>query len=255
MADQVTIETLRLALGSEFRAAVEAVVGTPLTAADGAAPSGPGWGTPLTVSGPVEGQLTAWVDEAGVVAIGRAMMGIDEAPEPGVAADMLAQLWAQAAAATTLKDGFAGLTLTPGPVLTGTMPDDGAGVVVTSGGDVFATLSFTGTVSRVSTQPAGAPPGDMSAGHGAYPGNLAALLDIDLPLVVRFARTEMSLRALSQLGPGSMVDMGRSPDAPVQLLIGSQVVAEGEVVVVAGNYGVRITTLASPAERLRAMEL
>ena len=52
-----------------------------------------------------------------------------------------------------------------------------------------------------------------------------------------------------------MVDMGRSPDEPVQLLVGSQVIAEGEVVVVAGNYGVRITSLVSPAERLRAMDL
>ena len=40
-------------------------------------------------------------------------------------------------------------------------------------------------------------------------GNLAVLLDIDLPLVVRFARTELSLKALTALGPGSMVDMGR----------------------------------------------
>ena len=66
---------------------------------------------------------------------------------------------------------------------------------------------------------------------------------------------EMTLRALTQLGPGSVVDMGRSPDAPVQLLVGSQVVAQGEVVVVGGNYGVRITHLVSPADRLRAMEL
>ena len=99
-----------------------------------------------------------------------------------------------------------------------------------------------------------APAAPVSASSD-YPGNLSALLDIDLPHVVRFARTEMSLRSLSQLGPGSMVDMGRSPDAPVQLLIGSQVVAEGEVVVVQGNYGVRITSLVSPADRLRAMEL
>ena len=94
------------------------------------------------------------------------------------------------------------------------------------------------------------------AGAGAEShGNLAALLDIDLPLIVRFARTELSLRALTMLGPGSMVDMGRSPDDPVQLLVGTQVIAEGEVVVVAGNYGVRITSLVSPAERLKALEL
>ena len=254
MGDQVTTETLRLALGREFRVAVEAAVGTALMAAGGAPPSGPGWGTQLTVSGVLDGQLTAWVDEAGVVAIARVMMGIAEVPEPGVAADMLTQLWSQAAAATMLAEGFEGLTLVAGPATAGTMPADGVGVVVRSGAEALATCSFTGAVTRGSAELAAAA-GHVAAGRGPYPGNLAALLDIDLPLVVRFARTEMSLRALSQLGPGSMVDMGRSPDAPVQLLIGSQVVAEGEVVVVAGNYGVRITSLASPAERLRAMEL
>lgn len=254
MADQLTTETLRLALGREFRAAVEAVVGRPLAAGDGTAPSGPGWGTPLTITGALDGQLTAWVDQAGVVAIARAMMGIADTPDPGVAADMLTQLWAQAAAATMLLDECQGVTLAAEPAAAGMMPAADAGVVMRSGPEELATLVFTGTVTRGNTELTSAA-GRGSAGRGAYPGNLAALLDIDLPLVVRFARTEMSLRALSQLGPGSMVDMGRSPDAPVQLLIGSQVVAEGEVVVVAGNYGVRITSLASPAERLRAMEL
>jgi flagellar motor switch protein FliN/FliY len=53
----------------------------------------------------------------------------------------------------------------------------------------------------------------------------------------------MPLRALAELGPGSVVDMGRSPDEPVELLVGERVIARGEVVVVAGNYGVRITEL------------
>ena len=265
MAAQLTTDILRLALAGEFRAAVEAVVGNVLTTNAAPAPTGSGWGTPVLASGLVDGQLTVWVDNAGVTAIARAMMGMDEPPEPSVAADMLKELWAQATAATALKDGFEGLTLVPGPTTAGTLPANGEGLALTDGTTTLATLSMTGTVaagrgagsgagaaapsSAAAAQPAG------GSGRAEYPGNLAALLDIDLPLIVRFARTEMSLRALAQLGPGSMVDMGRSPDAPVQLLIGSQVVAEGEVVVVAGNYGVRITSLVSPADRLRAMEL
>ncbi len=262
MAAQLTTDALRLALAGEFRAAVEAVVGNVLTTTPVAAPSGAGWSTPIAASGLAEGQLTVWVDETGVAGIARAMMGMDEAPEPGVAADMLKELWAQAAAAAALKDGFEGLTLVTGATAPGTLPANGEGFALTDGATTLATLAMTGAVAAGRGAPAGAAASAASAGAGSagsgraeYPGNLAALLDIDLPLIVRFARTEMSLRALAQLGPGSMVDMGRSPDAPVQLLIGSQVVAEGEVVVVAGNYGVRITSLVSPADRLRAMEL
>src|SRR5262249_58726244 len=72
---------------------------------------------------------------------------------------------------------------------------------------------------------------------------LEAVLDVDLPLVVRFGRATMPLRALAVLGPGSVIDMGRSPDEPVELLVGDRLIARGEVVVVSGNYGVRITEL------------
>ena len=70
------------------------------------------------------------------------------------------------------------------------------------------------------------------------------MLDVDLPLVVRFGRAVMPLRSVSDLGPGSVIDMGRSPDEPVELLVGERLIARGEVVVVGGNYGVRITELA-----------
>jgi flagellar motor switch protein FliN/FliY len=82
---------------------------------------------------------------------------------------------------------------------------------------------------------------------------LSAVLDVDLPLVVRFGRAVMPLRAIADLGPGSVIDMGRSPDEPVELLVGSKLVARGEVVVVSGNYGVRITELT--ADRDTAAEL
>ena len=83
---------------------------------------------------------------------------------------------------------------------------------------------------------------------------LDVMLDIDLPLIVRFGRTEMSLKALTALGPGSIVDLGRSPDDPVELLVSDQVIAHGEVVIVGGNYGVRITDVVSAARTRPGVE-
>jgi flagellar motor switch protein FliN len=80
------------------------------------------------------------------------------------------------------------------------------------------------------------------------------ILDIDLPVVVRFGHTELPIRALSRLGPGSVIDLGRSPDDPVEVLVSNRVVAHGEVVIVGGNYGVRILDVASQRERARSME-
>lgn len=83
---------------------------------------------------------------------------------------------------------------------------------------------------------------------------LDVIMDIDLPLVVRFGRTELPLRTLTMLGPGSVIDLGRSPDEPVEILISNRVVARGEVLIMSGNYGVRIQEVVSPAERARSLE-
>jgi flagellar motor switch protein FliN/FliY len=91
----------------------------------------------------------------------------------------------------------------------------------------------------------------------AVPGppldNLDVILDIELPLTVRFGRAEMTLQALTQVGPGSVIDLDRSPDEPVEVLINEKVIARGEVVVVAGNYGVRVTEVTSAADRIRSL--
>ena len=87
----------------------------------------------------------------------------------------------------------------------------------------------------------------------AAPANLDLILDIDLPLTVRFGETEMSLHSLMRLAPGSIIDLGRSPDDPVDILVNGRLVARGEVVVVSGNYGVRIVDVNSAADRLKTV--
>lgn len=101
--------------------------------------------------------------------------------------------------------------------------------------------------------------GDLEVTRGAHGGaaeskTLDVIMDIDLPLVVRFGRTELPLKTLTALGPGSVIDLGRAPDDPVEVLISNRVVARGEVVIVAGSYGVRVRDVVSPAERARSLE-
>jgi flagellar motor switch protein FliN/FliY len=83
--------------------------------------------------------------------------------------------------------------------------------------------------------------------------NLEVILDIDMPLSVRFGEAVLSLDLLTRLGPGSLIELSRQPDDPVDVLINGRLVARGEVVVVSGNYGVRVTEVVSAAERLRSM--
>jgi len=84
--------------------------------------------------------------------------------------------------------------------------------------------------------------------------NLELLLDIELPVVVRMGHTEMPLGELLKLTPGSILELNRPADAPVDLLVNSKQIAKGEVVVVDGNFAFRITEIESTAQRLQNLK-
>jgi flagellar motor switch protein FliN len=71
------------------------------------------------------------------------------------------------------------------------------------------------------------------------------LMGVKLPVRVLLGRTELSLRDIAQLGNGAVVELDCSPNDPVEIVVNNRVIAHGEVVVVAGNYGVRITKIGS----------
>jgi flagellar motor switch protein FliN/FliY len=81
--------------------------------------------------------------------------------------------------------------------------------------------------------------------------NLDLLLDIELPVVVRMGHTEMSLGGLLKLTPGSILELNRPADSPVDLLVNGKQIAKGEVVVVDGNFAFRITEIETTAQRLQ----
>jgi flagellar motor switch protein FliN/FliY len=82
---------------------------------------------------------------------------------------------------------------------------------------------------------------------------LDLLLEVELPVSVSFGRSQMRLKDLVKLSTGSIVELNRTVTEPVEVIINNCVIARGEVVVVEGNYGVRIRQIVSRQERLRTL--
>ncbi len=82
--------------------------------------------------------------------------------------------------------------------------------------------------------------------------SLDLLMDIELPVSVELGRVNMTIRSILGLGPGAVVELDKFSGEPVDLLVNNKKFAEGEVVVVDQNFGVRITALVGTSERLSA---
>lgn len=93
------------------------------------------------------------------------------------------------------------------------------------------------------------PPDPVSA---LSPG-IELLLDVELDATLRFGCREMLLGEILDLGPGDVVQLDRQIDDPVDLIVGDKIVARGEVVLINGNFGLRITEVAAPQKRLESI--
>ncbi|MBX7132209.1 MAG: flagellar motor switch protein FliN [Fimbriimonadaceae bacterium] len=82
---------------------------------------------------------------------------------------------------------------------------------------------------------------------------LDLLMEVELPVGVSFGRAQMRLKDAIKLTTGSIVELNRSIVEPVEIIVNNCVIARGEVVVVEGNYGVRIREIISREERLRTL--
>jgi flagellar motor switch protein FliN len=98
---------------------------------------------------------------------------------------------------------------------------------------------------------AGAPAGGERGISGNW--NIDLLLDLELPVRVSFGQTEMLLRDVFKLGAGSIIELNKSVNDPVTVIINDKPIAKGEVVMVDGNYGVRILEVQSTADRIRSL--
>jgi flagellar motor switch protein FliN/FliY len=96
-----------------------------------------------------------------------------------------------------------------------------------------------------------APPAAVEA-PSISPG-VELLLDVELDASLRFGCREMPLGEILDLGPGDVVQLDRHIADPVDLIVGDKIVARGEVVLIKGNFGLRITEVAAPKKRLESI--
>jgi flagellar motor switch protein FliN/FliY len=99
----------------------------------------------------------------------------------------------------------------------------------------------------VSFGPLGAPGGmpALAANTG-----LDLIMDVPLRVTVELGRTRMQIRDVLELGKGSVVELDKLAGEPVDLLVNGKLIARGEVVVIDENFGIRVTDIVSPAERV-----
>ncbi|OPX19322.1 MAG: flagellar motor switch protein FliN [Desulfobacca sp. 4484_104] len=83
--------------------------------------------------------------------------------------------------------------------------------------------------------------------------NLALLLDIPLEISVELGRTRMIINDLLQLGQGSVIELNKLAGEPLEILINQKLIARGEVVVVNEKFGIRLTDIISPMERIKQL--
>ncbi|MGM0608401.1 MAG: flagellar motor switch protein FliN [Candidatus Muiribacteriota bacterium] len=86
------------------------------------------------------------------------------------------------------------------------------------------------------------------------PSNIDLLLDVPLQITVELGRTKMLVKDILELGTGSVIELERLAGESIDVLVNGKLIAKGEVVVIDENFGIRITTIVSPQERIAKLK-
>lgn len=94
---------------------------------------------------------------------------------------------------------------------------------------------------------------DLSQAQGEINKNLEILMDIKLQMTVELGRTELPIKKVLELTRGSIIELEKVAGEPVELYANGKLVAHGEVVVIEDNFGLRITSITEPEDRLKGI--
>ncbi len=95
--------------------------------------------------------------------------------------------------------------------------------------------------------------GEMPGGKKVDTKSLDLILDIPLTVTVELGRSKMLINDLLQLGQGSVIELTKLVGEPLEVLVNNKLVARGEVVVVNEKFGVRLTNIVTPMERVQSL--
>jgi flagellar motor switch protein FliN/FliY len=274
MSDQTPLaaEALGQAFATEMATAVAALAGETTSVTPGSSSGETAWLARVAVTGAAVGDIHVGLTEEDARRVSALIMGFDPAEVADDAiTDTLREICSQAAGALAVGPETSAYKLEVRTVDRAMFPGTPAAFYAFPLRDGFTPTLAIGSLLIASVAKPAPAPGTPAAEAeqavavavtpvaralaqaNAHSGNLDLLLDIELPLAVRFGQTELPLQTLTRLGPGSVIDLHRSADEPVEVLVSGKVIARGEVVVVEGNYGVRVTEVMSTVDRIRSL--
>ena len=91
------------------------------------------------------------------------------------------------------------------------------------------------------------------AGGGQEQGNIGLLMDVYMEMTVELGRTRKLIKEILGMGEGTIIELDKLAGEPVDILVNHKLIAKGEVVVIDENFGVRVTEIVSPMERMSGM--
>jgi flagellar motor switch protein FliN/FliY len=127
--------------------------------------------------------------------------------------------------------------------------EDGGG----GGGEEAASHAFNDLSAKSEPAPSAPTAPSASTKETKPERTLDFILDIPLEVSVELGRTRMVINDLLQLGQGSVIELTKLAGEPLEILVNNKLVARGEVVVVNEKFGVRVTDIVSPMERVKTL--
>jgi flagellar motor switch protein FliN/FliY len=255
---------------AEFARAVEMMTGSAVRVSEGAGspPVDFWWENQLTTDPParlrVGGSYEAWFGLGSAVLKAAGVEPAEEADARSTFLELVEQ--AASAAAEALSTPSHRVESSTGTEVTAAV-SGAEGVVIEFDGQRY-TVALSVEVSRSGPAPE-KQPAAMAAAAGAGGGEpfpalsgaasrtpvagaktMDALLDVHLPVAISFGHARMPLKDVLKLTAGTVVELNRQPEDPVDIIVNDCVIARGEVVVVDGNYAVRIQSIVGRQDRL-----
>ena len=135
----------------------------------------------------------------------------------------------------------------------GAQIDQALGTHSTSQDSTSNKVAVSNTGAKTSAQRARFAPLVEEPAVSTVPANIDLLMDVSLKLSVELGRATLSVRDTLNMAPGYVIELDKLAGDPVDVLVNGRLIARGEVVVVDDQFGVRITEIVSPRQRVEAM--
>ena len=91
---------------------------------------------------------------------------------------------------------------------------------------------------------------NLAPSSGGDQGNIGLLMDVFMEMTVELGRTRKLVKDILGMGEGTIIELDKLAGEPVDILVNRKLIAKGEVVVIDENFGVRVTEIVSPMERM-----